>query len=180
MLGQRNPLRKAETFAKLYDRSHVTVFRYIYGLHGGPPQEVEDLTAETFSKAWKARGGFTGSESAATGWLIKIARNLVIDAHRRASVRPENQSIDAAANTFQFPSMEKPPEEVVASTESTQILWQIIRSLPDNDREIIVLRYIVGWPVKDIASHLNLLDNTVSVKIRRILKRMRDAWPEET
>ena len=83
MSGQSISLRNAESFAKLYDRAHVIVFRFIYSLHGGPPQEVEDLTAETFSRAWKARHRFSGNESAAIGWLLQIARNLVIDAHRR-------------------------------------------------------------------------------------------------
>ena len=63
--------------------------------------------------------------------------------------------------------------------KSFQILWAQIGSLPNVDREIIVLRYIIGWPVKESATHMDMLDNTVSVKIRRILKRIRDEWPEE-
>jgi RNA polymerase sigma-70 factor (ECF subfamily) len=179
MSGQSISLRNAESFAKLYERTHVILFRFIYGLHGGPPQEVEDLTAETFSRAWRARHRFSGNESAAIGWLLKIARNLVIDAHRRARVRPMNQSIEAAGEVYELPSKGEKPEDVVASTESFQTLWSQIGSLPEVDREIIVLRYILGWPVKDIAIHLDMLDNTVSVKIRRILKRIRDDWPEE-
>lgn len=179
MPGQRFSLRDAQSFAELYEHNHVTVYRYIFGLHGGPAQEVEDLTAETFSRAWKARYRFSGSESAAVGWLLRIARNLVIDTHRRASVRPVNQSIEEDDLKFHIPSPGKKPEEVVTSIENFQILWRLLAALPEVDREIIVLRYIVGWPVKDIAAHLDMLDNTVSVKIRRILKKIRASWPED-
>jgi RNA polymerase sigma-70 factor (ECF subfamily) len=44
------------------------VFRYIYGLSGGPLQEAEDLTAETYARAWKTRQSFSGNEEAALGW----------------------------------------------------------------------------------------------------------------
>lgn len=44
---------------------------------------------------------------------------------------------------------------------------------------MIVLRYVLGWPVKRIAEHLDMLENTVSVNLRRILQRMQRDWPEE-
>jgi len=87
MPSRHAPLAEAEAFAELYQRTHLVVFRYIYGLNGGPQQEVEDLTAETFIRAWKARQRFDGGEKAALSWLLRIARNLVIDAHRRTKVR---------------------------------------------------------------------------------------------
>jgi RNA polymerase sigma-70 factor (ECF subfamily) len=104
---------------------------------------------------------------------------LVIDAHRRAIVRQMNQSTDQAGGGNELPSRELLPEEVVTTSESFRTLWEILGTLPEVEREIIVLRYILGWPVKDIAAHIDMLDNTVSVKIRRTLKRIRDNWPEE-
>jgi len=56
---------------------------------GGLVQEVEDLTAETFFRTWKKRAQFRGSEQAALGWLLTIARNLVFDTHRRKKAHPE-------------------------------------------------------------------------------------------
>jgi DNA-directed RNA polymerase specialized sigma24 family protein len=46
-------------------------------------------------------------------------------------------------------------------------------------REILVLRYVLGWPVKRIGEYLGILENTVSVSIRRSLQRLRDRWPQE-
>jgi RNA polymerase sigma-70 factor (ECF subfamily) len=59
----------ADSFTRLYENTHLLVFRYVYGLSGGPLQEVEDLTAETYARAWKTRQHFNGSDPAALGWL---------------------------------------------------------------------------------------------------------------
>lgn len=54
------PLAAPSAFRKLYERNRLPVFRYVYGLTGGPQEEAEDLTAETFLRAWKARHDFQG------------------------------------------------------------------------------------------------------------------------
>jgi RNA polymerase sigma-70 factor (ECF subfamily) len=173
MPSRHTPIAEAEAFAELYQRTHLVVFRYIYGLNGGPQQEVEDLTADTFMRAWKARQHFTGAEEAALSWLLKIARNLVIDTHRRTKVRGvETNLIDAL-----LIAPDASPEEQVAWNEQFNTLWVIIHNLQPQHREIIVLRYFLGWPVKRIATHLNMLENTVSVNLRRILQRMQRDWP---
>jgi DNA-directed RNA polymerase specialized sigma24 family protein len=55
----------------------------------------------------------------------------------------------------------------------------ILLELPAEHREMIVLRYILGWQIKEVATHLGLLENTVSVTLRRIFQRIRDRWPSE-
>jgi DNA-directed RNA polymerase specialized sigma24 family protein len=47
----------AETFGQLYNRTHLILYRYIFGMLGGPIDEVEDLTSEAYLRAWKARQG---------------------------------------------------------------------------------------------------------------------------
>ena len=88
--GIRNP----QAFQALYLQSHLMVYRYIFGLLGGPIQDVEDLTAETYTRAWKARQRFRGDEQAALGWLLRIARNLVIDSYRRGKAHDKISNID--------------------------------------------------------------------------------------
>jgi len=173
MPSRHTPIAEAEAFAELYQRTHLVVFRYIYGLSGGPQQEVEDLTAETFMRAWKARQRFTGAEEAALSWLLKIARNLVIDTHRRTKVRGEETNLIDAL----LIAPDASPEEQVARHEQFNTLWVIIHNLEPQHREIIVLRYVLGWSVKRIAAHLNMLENTTSVNLRRILQRMQRDWP---
>jgi RNA polymerase sigma-70 factor (ECF subfamily) len=174
MPSRQAPLAEAEVFSQLYERTHLVIFRYIYGLNGGPQQEVEDLTAETFIRAWKARQRFEGSEEAALGWLLRIARNLVIDSHRRTKVR----GVDTSLDDVLLIAPDASPEEQAALHEQFDALWISITTLQPHHREMIVLRYVLGWPVKHIAAHLDMLENTVSVNLRRILRRMQRDWPE--
>jgi RNA polymerase sigma-70 factor (ECF subfamily) len=120
---QQITLSNRETFSELYEHAHLAVFRYIYSLHGGPREDVEDLTAETFSRAWKARRRFKGSSQAACGWLFKIARNLVIDSSRRDSSR----GIPVPLEGKQIPSADSPLEEVTSLKEEFSILLDLIQ-----------------------------------------------------
>jgi RNA polymerase sigma-70 factor, ECF subfamily len=163
-----SPIASPGRFRELYEGSRLSVFRYIYGLTGGPQEEVEDLTAETFLRAWKARHGFQGDEASATGWLIRIAKRLVIDRYRRTS-QDRSKPPDA-------PPEEPSPEQAVILDEQTSFLFRLVAELPDEPREILVLRYLLNWRVNEIASHLGITENNVSVTIHRTLARLRGIW----
>ena len=162
----------AGDFARLYDHSYVRVFRYTYGRCGGIQQEAEDITAETFLRAWTTRHHFSGNEQGALGWLLHIARNLVIDASRRQKVRTTDDSVELET----LPDVNAVPESELLTREQTAILWKMLESLPDETREMLVLRYILGWQVNRIAAHLDTKENTVSVCIRRALSRLKNDW----
>lgn len=168
-------LPSAEAFTRLYEETYLIVFRYIYGLSSGPLQEVEDLTAETYARAWKTRQRFRGDEAAALGWLLRIARNLAIDLSRRRKVRPldENVPIEFLADSNPAPEID------VMLREQIVILWHMLGALSDDIREMLVLRYIVGWQVKQIAAYLQVSENNVSVTLRRALKSLQRDWPQE-
>lgn len=168
-----NPISDRQGFQEFYEVRHLAVFRYIFGLLGGPIQEVEDLTTQTFLRAWRSRQRFNGDERAAFGWLLKIARNLVIDTHRHQGRNQMPLDIEDQA----IPTPGLTPEEQVALQEQVRILWGLLNQLPDQQREIITLRYLLDWRVKDIAEQLSLSENHVSVILRRVIRRLKDLWP---
>lgn len=163
-----------DIFVRLYETKHVAVFRYIYGLSGGPLQEAEDLTAEVFTRAWKTRHKFSGNEQAALGWFLQIGRNLVIDKARRPTMR--NTLDDDFPNDL--PGLEGMPETDTIAREQASVLWQMLAGLPNGPREILVLRYILGWKVNQIARYLKKPENTVSANIHRALDRLQRNWPQ--
>src|SRR5690349_2755524 len=146
----------------------------MYGLSGGPLQEVEDLTAETYARAWKTRQQFNGDERAALGWLLRIARNLAIDLSRRRNVR--NVDEDMLVEYLADPNLA--PELDIITREQIAILWKLLDTLADDIREILVLRYILGWQIKQFAHYLGRNENHVSVTIRRALKRLQRDWTQ--
>lgn len=172
---EQSILSNADVFSRLYETSHLIVFRYIYGLSGGPLQEAEDITGETYTRAWQARHRFSGNENSALGWLLQIARNLVIDRSRRQKTRGEtedNFSIDSLVDPSQIPEMDVMTREQVAT------LWRMLEPLNTDVREMLVLRYILGWQVRQIAAQLDMNENNVTVTIKRTLKSLQRDWPQ--
>lgn len=164
----KSPIATPASFSELYECNRLPVFRYIYGLTGGPQDDVEDLVAETFLRAWKARLRFDGTVASATGWLIRIAKRLVIDEYRRtlqATRIPPIQPLTGAS-----------PEQAALSDEQNTFLFSLLAGLPDGQREILVLRYMLGWRVNDIADHVGTTENNISVTIHRTLSKLREQW----
>ncbi len=162
------PYSSEATFRQLFDSTHSIVFRYVYGLLGGPQQEVEDITADTFLKAWNGRDHFEGDREAAMRWLLTIARNEVIDRFR---ARQHGADI-VWLEDVEFATSDLGPEQQMIENEQWQQLQAIVQTLNERQREIFVLRYVLGWKVKHIAAHLEMAENTVSVNLRRILQRL--------
>jgi len=170
------PLVNTDVFRQFYEQHYLSVFRYVYGLHGAPIEDVEDLTAETFARAWKARRSFEGEPlTTGVGWLLRIAKRLVIDQYRR------NQTHIQVVNEFpeDVPLIAPTPENLVQKSESYRQLWSLMNQLPARQREILVLRYFLDWRVNQIGEYLNIPENTASVTIRRSLQQLQQEWSEE-
>lgn len=163
-----SPIVSPASFRELYERDRLSVFRYIYGLTGGLQAEAEDLTAETFLRAWQARHRFVGDTAAATGWLIRIAKRLVIDEYRR--------TLQAARNMPSALDAESTPEQDAIAGERKRTLVALLSDLPDEQREILTLRYLLGWRVTEISRHLGVSENNISVTIHRTLSKLREKW----
>jgi RNA polymerase sigma-70 factor (ECF subfamily) len=175
LLGWVSPIAAPGAFAELYAQTHLLVFRYVYGMHGGPTEDVEDLTADIFLRAWRSRDQFDGEAGAAVGWLLKIARHRVVDAHRRQASRGQSEPLDE--DLLEAP--EPGPEAQAGWDADVRTFWALAQGLPVLQREMLVLRYLQGWQVQAIAAQLGLTENAVSLGLRRALKRLRAQWPEE-
>ena len=171
LFRQRNSsIASPASFRALYERNRLPVFRYVFALTGGSQDDAEDLTAETFLRAWKARQQFQGESDSAIGWLIGIAKRLVIDDYRRTARATRNLPTD--------PDTESTPEQIAIDDEQEKILFRLVASLPDEQREIVVLRHMLGWRVNDIAKHMGVSENKISVSLHRTLSKLREKWTE--
>ena len=173
LFERTQPLASAETFASFYESTHLNVYRYIMALRGGRQDEAEDITAEAYLRAWKNRHQFDGSADAALGWVLTIARRILIDRFRIFSRLPETDLVD------DLPDATLDAESILVAEERSGNVITALLTLPENQREIIVLRYVLGWRVNQIADHLGILENTVSVVLRRTLKRLQGMLASE-
>jgi len=166
-----SPIASAPEFQWAYQQNRLSVFRYICSLTGGPQAEAEDLTAETFLRAWKARHRYQGEQDRVIGWLIQIAKRLVIDDYRREQ--------RAARRQPPAPPPADTPEDSALHNEDSRRLAELLAALPTELREILTLRYSLGWHVKDVAAHMQMTENNVSVTIHRTLAKLRQQWSPE-
>jgi RNA polymerase sigma-70 factor (ECF subfamily) len=158
------------SFRALYELNRLPVFRYVYALTGGSQEDAEDLTAETFLRAWKARHQFHGERDSAIGWLIGIAKRLVIDTYRRTVRETRDLPTDLPG--------EDTPEQTAVHEEQQKFLLRLVAELPDEQREMVILRYLLGWRVNDIARHMGATENRISVSLHRTLSKLREQWTE--
>ncbi|MDR2031720.1 MAG: RNA polymerase sigma factor RpoE [Azoarcus sp.] len=135
------------------------------------PAEVEDLTQETFIKAYRALGAFRG-ESAFYTWLYRIgintAKNHLAAQGRRVSAltgmdSSEMEGLEGGERLRDFDT----PERQLMTRQIAQTVDEAMASLPDELREAITLRELEGLSYEDIATAMDCPIGTVRSRIFR-------------
>lgn len=169
------PYHSQAAFELLYRQTYAQVFRYLYGFSGGSLRDAEDLTAETYLRAWRSRDSFKGDSRNAINWLLRIARNLTIDEHRRVKP-PVTDMVDP---DLMAGSDCHSPENAFEHKADRQVLREQLKNLPFEAREVLILRYTLGWPVKQIGAYLEKTENNISVIIHRSLATLQRGWQQK-
>jgi len=124
-------------FATFVNRYQAAVFRHASCL-AGHREDAEDLLQETFLSAFKAAGQFRGDSSAKT-WLFHITRNAALRRIEKSKlVSQTGLSLDALAVRAGWGSAD--PESLAMLAEDRQRLEQALAALPNEEREILLLR----------------------------------------
>lgn len=155
---------EAENLNRLFADHYQRVYRTILGLIH-EPMEAEDLTQETFIKAYRGLPDFRGQASLAT-WLTRIARNVVLDDYRRRDRKLDACTSSLDDSEFDILPIEQDPTPAQATEKnlSDQCIRSCIASLPGVYRRVMELHDLHGVPTAEIAQMLGL--STASVKIR--------------
>jgi RNA polymerase sigma-70 factor (ECF subfamily) len=146
----------AEAFGQLYDRYVTGAFRYVY-FRVGNTQLAEDLTAETFLRALRSLHTFQWKGKDFSAWLTTIARNLINDHFKSRRVRTE-------FSTDAFPDRAdaaRGPEEDVLSSLSNEELMQAVASLPDDQRDCVLMRFVQELSIAETAQVLGRSEGAI-------------------
>lgn len=152
-----------KAFGELYKLYVEPVFRYLYSRVGNV-HEAEDITAQAFLVALESFDRFREDRHFAS-WLFTIARNKAIDHFRQ---RKNLSSMDEAANI----PMENDPLYGVIQLEQMATLSKLIRALPEEDRELLRLRFLAAMSFPEIAHFLHRNEGAVKKSIYRLLARL--------
>jgi RNA polymerase sigma-70 factor, ECF subfamily len=156
-------------YKQLMKKYHDPIFNLIYRIVHNREQ-VEDLTQETFVKAFASLQNFN-EEFAFSTWLYKIATNSTIDYIRKRKL--DTFSIDKPVGLeegdfrFELPDTTFEPDKSIIQRQRASIIEEAINSLPEKYRRVIILRHTEERDYAEIAKILNLPIGTVKAHIFR-------------
>jgi RNA polymerase sigma-70 factor (ECF subfamily) len=159
-------------FGRLYARHRMAVFRYLRA-RGFDEDDAADLTALTFERALARLDRYRRGDSGFVAWLIAIARNAAIDAHRRRSVAGR------LAFLVREPEWAPSPEDLVIADESDRDLAGRLGGLPPAMREAIVLRYAAGLSAREIGHVIGRSEAASAKLVSRGLAALREGYRDD-
>lgn len=169
----------AAAFAPLMRRHLSGIYNFI-ARHTSPGPGAEDLSQEVFLRVVERAGEFKHESRFAT-WLYSIARNLCIDALRKQAHR-NHPSLDEPSDdggTLRDQIGDEHPqatgERVAQSREVAARIEAALRGLPEEQREVFLLREIAHLPFQEIARVTGSPENTVKSRMRYALERLQEA-----
>lgn len=142
----------------------------IVGRYLGDQNDVQDVSQETFIKAYRAIPNFRG-ESAFYTWLYRIAVNTAKNHLVSKSRRPPNIDVDIDDGEFQNNSAvlrdNESPQASLATSQMEQVIFRSIENLPSELRIAVTLREFDGLSYEEIAKIMNCPVGTVRSRIFR-------------
>ena len=153
----------------VYREEMPRVFNY-FRYRGFERATAEDLTSATFEKAWRARDRYRRDRAAVSTWLLAIARNVAIDHFRRS--RPEVPLVEDAARD------EETPETAALRAGQSRRLTELLRALPERERELLALKYGADATNRAIATLTGLSESNVGTILHRTVVSLRSRWDE--
>jgi RNA polymerase sigma factor (sigma-70 family) len=157
-------MRDAE-FERLFEAEAQPLFGFL-AYRTGDRALAEDLLADTFERALRARGRFDRRRGSERTWLYAIALNLLRDHARRAAAEARAVERVSAAG----PSDDDPELDAV---EHRDTLERAMRVLDEQEREAIALRFGADLTVPEMAKLLGLPLTTVEGRVYRALRKLR-------
>lgn len=171
-LVERAVAGDAEAFGRLYDRFQHSVYRVVY-TQTRSTSLTEDLTADTFFRALRAIQSYKLGPDLFVAWLLRIARNLVIDHYKASRTRFEH-----ASDMSRHEDVADGTDAELTALLNRERVRAALAEIPQAQRRVIELRFLCELTTAEVA---DLLDNTEgAVKqlqfrgLRNLARLMRD------
>jgi len=148
-------------FQDLYESYAIEVYRFAYWL-AGDRFEAEDITSETFIRAW-VRNSAIRTETL-KAYLFTIARNIYLEQQRKSKRQVVLEDV--------YPDPAPGPDKVVESQLELLRIQRFLQTILEIDRAAFVLRVQHELPYAEIARVLGLSLTTAKVKVHRVRKKL--------
>lgn len=158
-----------EAFGMLYERYVGKIYNYVY-YRTGNSHDAEDLTARVFYRAMRHIENYQDRGLPFSAWLYRIAHNLVANWHRDNS-RKKEIPLD---ETFAVKKLGDHPEAAILKTEEQEKLLALIRTLPDDRQQLLILKFVERLPNAEIGEIMGRTEGAVKSLYHRTLLALRE------
>lgn len=157
------------SFAQVYEQYRERIYRYIHRLVSDPEQ-AEDLTQETFTRAFKALSRMPAGLRVSP-WLYRIATNVAYDALRRRKL----------IAWLALPDLEYEPAEVARADPqevygTVELVRTALRRMPEPYRAALVLYTQQGFSYQEIAQALHIAESGVKMYLSRARRQFKQHY----
>ncbi|MFJ1760080.1 RNA polymerase subunit sigma-70 [Amycolatopsis sp. NPDC088138] len=145
-------------------------------------EDAQDMTQETFLRAWHKRETFKGHATLRT-WLYRIATNACLDfLDKRNDRTPVPSGLPESELPYLQPypdrMLPEDPQESVVARETIELAFVVaVQHLPPRQRAVLILRDVLGWPAPKAADVLELTVASVTSALQRARVTMREQLP---
>ena len=164
---RRARLGDADAFSALYTSYFTPLYRYVY-FRVADKTEVDDLVQEVFLKAYTAFDRYTYSGGSPLAYFYTVARHSIIDHYRKRRLPTvDGEVLETIADESAT------AEEVAIQREEIETVRAHLRQLPQDQQDVIVLRFIEGLSTPEIATMLGKTEVSVRQMQSRGLRALR-------
>jgi len=168
------------------DRYAVLVARYQRRIYGalwrmcGNSYDAEELTQVTFVRAYFALGSYKPAYKFST-WLFQIAFHLYLNEKRKHRRELEMSSLSAGDDTptIEAADPDALPGTVVEARETQGAIWRAVASLPEDFRQVIIMRHVEELSYHEICEATGLPIGTVKSRLARARQQLARLLSEE-
>ena len=154
-----------ELVKKYYSTTHNLLIRL-----SGNSMDADDLCQETFIRVYRSLKKFKAKSQFST-WLYRIAVNVANSHHRKEKVR----QLLSFGNDPETMAVDEPTEPRELDPE----MWDAIHNLPQKQKMVLTLRIFQELPFKEVASILNMSENSAKVNYHHAIQRLKERLGEK-
>ncbi|HIE26662.1 TPA: sigma-70 family RNA polymerase sigma factor [Candidatus Poribacteria bacterium] len=175
-LVERCKAKDVQAFEALFMRYQTRIYNFIF-YQVQDAETAADLTQEVFFAAWRHLSSLRANE-AFSSWLYQIAKNQCRNFQKKRRLKTESLeksevlATSATQNVWEIPDESKNPEKLTLSAELQTVVEQAISELKEKHRTVIILHYIEGLGVGEIAEILGISQGTVKSRLARAREKL--------
>jgi RNA polymerase sigma-70 factor, ECF subfamily len=132
-------------------------------------QAAEEVMQDVFFQLWRWPERWNPEQGTFLNWLLTVTRHTAIDQYRRRSRRP-TLPVD------QLDYQHDDSTHFERHSDNQTILRNLLRKLPVEQRQVIVLAFLKGMTHEEISDHLNIPLGTAKSRLRLGMQKLREAW----